>query len=267
MFEEERETARHQVELPSTIKHRGPWMGAGYLWGQNPGVWSQGELCHIPLPLLPLAGLSSWPQDGPWCKPRGTSSLPSHNRVHFLLIYSAVPCVLSHLGAKWFQFICTVLSLTSPGNFNVEPYSGLWGTFWFKFHLIQILRVCLGRALAYAQKSGTVGGGDREPQRSHLGTDAAAGLRYVPGFLLQATRELSPVVSPGRVIHLAASWSSASVGPICPQFPYLQNGNDSGISGWRDPWMCFPSCRALSVSLGVLLSPHAICGLPWWLRW
>ena len=51
--------------------------------------------------------------------------------------------------------------------------------------------MCLGRALAYAQKSGTVGGGDREPQRSHLGTDAAAGLRYVPGFLLQATRELS----------------------------------------------------------------------------
>lgn len=44
------------------------------------------------------------------------------------------------------QFTCAPLSPTFPGDVSGMPHLGLWGTFGFKFHLIQIPSLHLARA-------------------------------------------------------------------------------------------------------------------------
>lgn len=168
---------------------------------------SQGELCHVPL-TTPVPQPRGWPLRRPFLRAGGTdTAVRGRGSPTRLLLTDSAPW-------PWPPF-----SSLRCDHSPAPPCSP--GKCLIRVYLIQILRVCLARALArdppYAQKPGTgspqgapgASFGDRRCGRSLL--CARLPITSHTGAFTQAL--------PGGAGHLAASWISLHGPPSVLSFP------------------------------------------------
>lgn len=214
--------------------------GGPGVWGQHSSATSVTTPSSLGLiPSVPSMGPTGhpFPQNWRWSHSsavdRGSSICLSLKQVYFLLICLVLPCVLG----SQVQSEC---SLHAPCfhlpllEMSAMPHLGLWGTFGFKFHLIQIPSLHLARApVCHPHYAGKPGMG-REASGSPRG--------IIWGQMLPQASALcrTSYYRPHRSFHLGSSQAELYISQHLgsqPLWPHLSSVSPS--AKWKSQKLDF----------------------------